>query len=202
MKVATAELVSASPYSQSRHYDESEAPKKPGELSGDYEVRTWRHRMHVNHEGLVEIPPMSFANALKEAAKRRSDKIKGSGQKTYTKKFEAGVMVTEPLVLPMKAEDVPGESLFVPSDGIRGSGKRVTKIFSRIDSWAGSVRFFVFDDVITEDIFMQTLKTAGMLVGIGRFRPERLGYYGRFNVKSLDWREEHEAVESAGKKKR
>jgi len=184
MKQAVVNLKSVTPYSQSKHY---EVAKLSGESHGDYEVRTWRERMHVTPDGCVQMPAMSFSNCLKTSAKRLSIKIKGGGQKTYTKSFEAGLLVLEPLNLDVKAADVPSDCLFVPSDGIKGSGKRVTKYFPRIDEWSGTVTFHILDDVITQDVFETVLCNAGSLVGLGRFRPENGGYYGRFNADLKQW---------------
>ena len=182
MKRYTATLRSISPYSQSRHYDE---PKLEKESSDAYERRTWRNRMHTTQDGEVYIPPMSFKNCLSEAAKFLSMQIPGKGKATYTKHFEAGVMVIDQLCLGVKADAVPGDSLFVPADGVRGSGKRVTKIFPRIDQWAGTVDIYVLDETITQEVLLQHFKEAGSLIGIGRFRPRKNGFFGRFAVDSL-----------------
>ena len=193
MKVAIAKLVSVSAYSQSRHYSD-DVPRKAKELPGAYEERTWRSRLHVTPDGYVEIPGTSFANSLKACAKRLKLQVPGKGRVEFTKYFEAGIMVPDSLKLPIKAEDVQCDKLFVPSDGKRGGGKRVTKFFPRIDSWSGDVTFYIFDDIITEDVFTQVLRACGMLVGIGRFRPENCGFYGRFDVKSIHWTEDAESM--------
>lgn len=196
MKIAMAHLTSESPYSQGKHYSKQDVPALSKELHDAYERRTWRNRMHVTREGNVEIPGTAFANALKEAAKRLKLQIPGKGRVEYTKYFEAGIMCTDGIVLPVKAADVKGEQLFVPSDGRRGGGKRVTKFFPRIEDWAGDVRFYIFDDVITQDVFSRVLIAAGQIVGIGRFRPQSCGFYGRFSVDSITWQEDG-ALEAA-----
>lgn len=199
MKSAIAELVGESPYSQSKHYEKEDVPELKGETHHAYEIRTWRNRMHVTDDGFVEMPGMGFANSIKYAAGRMSLKIKGGGMKTYTKNFESGIMVPGNVKLDIKAADVPFDKLFVPSDGKRGGGSRVTKFFPRIDAWKAAVTFFTFDDVITDDIFARVLVYAGQLVGVGRFRPQNLGFYGRFSVKSLRWMEEDETVAAIAK---
>ncbi len=65
------------------------------------------NRAHVNDDGYMFIPPMAFKNCLSEAAKYISQQIPGQGKATYTKHFEAGVMVLDPLVLPIKKEEIP-----------------------------------------------------------------------------------------------
>lgn len=184
MKTATATLKSVSPYSQSRHYQSEKLAK---ESPKDYEARTWRERMHSNEDGNVFIPPMSFKNCLSEIAKYLGMQIPGKGKSTYTKHIEAGILVTDPLVLPEKAADVKGEWLFVPADGRRGSGKRVEKCFPVVPTWRGDVTFYVMDETVTQDVFRHHLEQAGAFIGIGRFRPRNNGYYGRFTVEGLKW---------------
>jgi len=179
MKECLVTLKGVAPYSQSRFHNTEKLEK---EAHDDYEKRTWRNKLHVNTGGRVFIPPMAFKNCLSECAKYLSVQIPGKGKTTYTKHFEAGVLVTEPLVLPLKPEDVKGEWLHVPSDGRRGGTKRVLKCFPLIPHWTGEVLFYIFDETITEEVFNYHLDQAGKFIGIGRFRPRNNGYYGRFDI--------------------
>ncbi len=184
MKAAICELESTSPYSQSKFYQTEKLPK---ERPDDYEARTWRDRLHVNEEGKVFIPPMAFKNCLSSAAKYLGIQIPGKGKATFTKHIEAGVIVTEGLALQVKKEEVPGEWFFVPADGKRGGGKRVRKCFPIILSWKGEVTFYIIDETITENVFRQHLEESGKFIGIGRFRPQNNGFYGRFRVNEIAW---------------
>jgi hypothetical protein len=190
MRVATATLESISPYSQSRHHETARLQRGTGtetETEKDYEARTWRERCHIDAGGHLFIPPMAFKNCLAEIAKYLSVKIPGKGKSTYTKHFEAGIMVLEGLTLPITKDNVAGEWLFVPSTGRRGDGKRVSKCFPVVPEWKGTVTFHVLDDMITPAVFEQHLSEAGNFIGIGRFRPRNNGYYGRFRVKAVKW---------------
>lgn len=188
MKTATIAIEGVSPYSQSKHYDKVTIPKLQGESERDYESRTWRNRLHVDEDSNVFIPPMAFKNCLAEAAKFLSLTIPGKGKATYTKHFEAGVLVTDPLVLPLKRDDVESECLFVPSDGVRGSGKRVEKVFPVIRKWSGTIQVLVFDETVlnkmndSQTVLRHVIEQGGMFIGIGRFRPRNNGFYGRFKV--------------------
>lgn len=184
MRTAIVELESVSPYSQSKFYQTEKLAK---ERPDDYERRTWRDRLHVNDDGFVFIPPMSFKNCLSAIAKYLSIQIPGKGKSTFTKHIEAGILVTDPLILPVKRDDVAGEWFFVPADGRRGSGKRVMKRFPVIPSWKGQVIFYVLDDTVTSDVFVQHLEEAGKFIGIGRFRPQNNGFYGRFRINDIAW---------------
>lgn len=197
MHIAKATLKSVTPYSQSKNIDPLEVPKKPKETHDAYEGRTWRHRIHVGASGNVVIPRTAFPNCVKAAARRLQIQVPGKGKTQYTKYFEAGIDVMDDLELPLKADDVRGERLFVPANGKPGAGGRVYRTFPKVDRWEGVVTFIILDDIITEDVFTQVLRSAGMLVGIGRFRPENRGFYGRFAVERVEWIEDGDAVIAA-----
>jgi hypothetical protein len=195
MHIAKVTIEGTSPYSQSRNIDKLEHPKKPKEQPDDYEQRTWRYRMHVDSEGYVEIPGTAFADSLKAAARRLQLQVPSKGKTQWTKYFEAGIDVPMPTRLGVKADSVVCDRLFVPSDAKQGGGTRVYRHFPRIEAgWSGGVTFFVMDDMITESVFTQVLRSAGILVGIGRFRPEKRGFYGRFRVNSVEWIEDGDAA--------
>lgn len=184
MRTAFAHLRSVSPYSQSRYIQQK---KTRDQTHAEFEAESWRQRMHVNKDGNVIMPPMCFKNCLSEAAKYKPLQIPGKGKTTYTKHIEAGVLAYTPLVLDIKAEDVEGEWLHVPSDGKRGGSARVEKCFPLIMEWGGVVEFSVLDDIIPEEIFQTYLEDAGQFIGVGRFRPRNNGYYGRFAVERIEW---------------
>ena len=94
-------------------------------------------------------------------------------------------MVTDPLTLSIKKDAVESEELFVPSDGKAGGSSRVWKTFPIIKEWEGEITILVLDEVITEKVLARHLDIAGKFKGIGRFRPENAGYYGRFEVKGI-----------------
>ena len=74
MKRAICKLRSLSAYSQSKKTD---SPRAERESAKDHETRVWRERCHVTDEGFIFIPPMAFANSLKEAAKYLSIQVSG-----------------------------------------------------------------------------------------------------------------------------
>lgn len=186
-RIAVAHLRSISPYSPSRNY-ERDVPKNPGETADEYEARTWRNRCHVS-DGKVIIPGTCYKNSLVDAAQYNPRKIKGAGAQTYTKHFEAGVMVPGSLALPISPEEADGVWLHVSAKGIRGSkgGGRVWRRFPMFQHWEGVVQYYLFDDLISKDVFAETLEESGMFIGIGRYRPRNNGINGRFEVTKIDW---------------
>jgi len=57
-----------------------------------------------------------------------------------------------------------------------------------IPNWNGDVEYYVLDETITPDVFEKHLQEAGNFIGIGRFRPENGGFYGRYKVNKISWK--------------
>ncbi len=184
MRHVSVTFTGVSPYSQSRMHD---TPKLDKERPDDYERRTWREKCTTDKSGQVVIPAMAFKQALPVAARKLGLQIPGRGKSTYTKYFEADVLCEDDVPLGVKKDDVASIVINANADGVRGSGKRVKRIFPIIHDWSGVVRFTIFDDTITESVFEEVFKAAGFGVGIGRFRPENGGYNGRFAPTAFDW---------------
>lgn len=194
MKIVTATLIGKSPMSQSRAI---QVAKETGESHDAYEQRTWRERLHTD-KGRVIVPASALKNMLGDIAKFLGESIPGKGKATWTKHYEAGVMVVEPMVLNVATKDVQGERLFVPASGKRGDGKRVWKTFPLIpEGWQGQAQFLVMDPQILGDLdmhakdvaksaFVRHLSHAGKFIGLGRFRPRNNGFYGRFAVDGIE----------------
>jgi hypothetical protein len=186
MRIATVTLESCSPYGQGRFIVEK---KSRDETHEDFENRIWRERTHYDSDGMCFIPPMAFKNSLAEAAKYKSEKIPGEGNAKWTKHFDAGVLVVQPLSLGVKKDDVQCTSLHLPSDGRPGGSTRVLKHMPTFQKWGGDVEYLVLDDKINEDVFERYVEDSGTFIGIGVFRPRNRGYWGRFDVNKVTWKE-------------
>lgn len=130
---------------------------------------------------------VAVKNCLSECAKFLGESVPGKGKATYTKHFEAGTLVTDPLQLGVKADKIDGERLFVPASGKRGDGKRVWKTFPVLREWETSGTVYLLDPVLIDkpDKVREYLEHAGKFIGLGRFRPRNNGFYGRFKVESF-----------------
>lgn len=192
MKTYRVTLESHTPYSQSKFH---EVPKLDKEGADDYDKRTVLEHLHYDAKTEeVYIPPMAIKNCLADTAKFLAMKIPGQGKATYTKHFLAGIMLFEPIYLGIKKHAVAIDSNFLNTDGVRGSGKRAIRRFPRIDYWQATFNIMVADETITAPVLKRHLEQAGVLVGIGRFRPRNGGFYGRFTLQAF---EEIEMVEAA-----
>lgn len=160
--------------------------KKSDETHEQLEERVWREKVRRNTDGHVYIQPFALKNALEAAGSRLNMKL--TGKSTYTKLFRQGVVINDDIVLkdrngkPVTIDAIKPIPMFVPSDGKRGSGKRVMRIFPQIQEWFASVEIMCFDQRLTEDVVRAHLEEAGKFIGFGSMRVENGGVAGRFAV--------------------
>lgn len=181
-----------SPLSQSRNHGE---PRIEGESLDDYDARTWRSKLNVGPAGTIVIPAHGLHQAIAAAAKYSGRQIPGQGKKTWTAKFTTGIALfddCDTAIAPAEAQMV---TISANSDGVRGSGKRVTRRFPFLPpGWTASFEVMILDPIITETIFREMLELSGMFIGVGRFRPEKGGTNGRFAIDRLVWEDNRRAV--------
>jgi hypothetical protein len=167
-------------------------PKRDNETHEQLERRTWPQKIHLDENGEIILPGLAFKNALDSAGSWLGTKIPGKGNATYAKRFRCGVVIDSDLKILNGAgqsatpEDIEEIEMFVPSDGKRGGGKRVSKIFPRLPEWSANGVCYVMDEAITEDVFCSHLKAAGQFIGFGSMRVENGGTTGRFKFTPAD----------------
>jgi hypothetical protein len=182
------ENIPGSPYSQSAKHD---TPFLDREQHDAWEQRTWRNKMTTNKDDVVCVPAMAFKQCIDTAAQKIGEKVKGRRGATYKNFFASGFFCEADVPLangkPIKKADVESVQISANADGVRGSGKRVPRRFPLIPKWHGVAMFTIVDDLLTPEIFEQHVKSAGIVVGIGRFRPEKGGTNGRFKAVKFEW---------------
>lgn len=184
-KDVSVTLFSKSPYSPSAPL---RSTRGPNESADEFDQRCWREHMHTTGDNKnVVIPCMAFKKALEDAASYKGEKVQGKGGARYGKHFGAGVMMSGDVVLPIRPETVEHKMFYCHADGKRTCGTRVWRRFPDIPSWEGEIVFTIIDPIITKAVFEKTLEAAGLFIGVGRFRPQNKGFYGRFGFKDLVW---------------
>lgn len=181
MKKFVAELKGLTPYGQGKNHQEE---KLPQELNDAYAERTWRSKLH-SAVGEVYIPPMAFKILLESTAKYLKTPIPGRLKETYTKHYRQGVIIPDPVMLGIRVEDVRYEKVFTWAEPQR-RGTRVWRYFPVIDSWAGILSILAIDDIFTPKVIYEHLNMGGKLVGIGVWRPESSGLWGKFDVTNFE----------------
>ena len=201
MKKSVCTFEATTPYSQSKPICEEEFPKKDDgkEKADAWDKRVCREHLHYNQDGRVFIPGAQFKNAITDAASYLGIKIKGRGASTYAKHLRSGVCVVDDLYpevliggkwVPNATKDmIPTEAVYVDAMPGKAGGGRVWRNYPVFQSWRGQIAFIIVDGEITEGVWKEHLEAAGLLIGIGRWRAERGGNYGRFVLRSHTWTE-------------
>jgi hypothetical protein len=180
-----AHLKSTAPISFSRYLEVKKTSKESHE---DYDEAQWRNRANVDKDGNVIIPPFAIKNMLDGAAARLGMRT-GVKTRTFKAVFESSIMVLEGIKLPFTRETLESETRMVPSDGkpsAYSKGARVQRTFPKIEEWEGDVTIHVLDEAINQNVLKQHLEHGGLFIGLGSFRVQNRGIYGRFIVESLE----------------
>lgn len=161
------------------------------ETHDQFDQRTWQEKVRRDDQGRVYWPHFAIKNALEESGKFLSMKIPGEGKKTFTDRFRKGILVVTPMYLQLHngrqvtIDDIVPERLFVPSDGKRGSGKRVMRTFPSLPKWQGTAEIHIADPKITDEVLIEHLETVGQFIGFGSMRIGNGGVNGMSEVQLL-----------------
>jgi hypothetical protein len=175
MKKYKVEITGITPLLQNKPeeygFDEQWVQKK---ASTDWEAEGLK-KLYVDAEGTIYQPATHIDRALIEAGKKI--KVKGQGKATYSKLFGSMVAVEEFEIVHKKQDYTIHKSLVV----IPSTKGRVMRYRPMFKEWV--LEFHIeFEDEIPSDVVKEALEIAGKYVGIGDWRPEKKGKFGKFQV--------------------
>ena len=178
------QIAGTSPYSQSRRADLFEA-KKSDESADEFDERTWRLKAHVTDDGdSIIIPAHGMHQAIIEGAQkgRLIPTAAKSKAERLNKRVTTGIMLIGDVQTNMKLSECRKVTIQANTDGKRGSGKRVPRRFPEWSPWTASFDVALLDDTLTIDDLVKAVTWAGLVAGVGRFRPTNGGHNGRFKI--------------------
>ena len=175
MKKYKVEITGITPLLQNKPaeygFDEQWVEKK---ASTDWEKEALT-KLYVNSDGIIYQPATHIDRALIEAGKKI--KVKGQGKATYSKLFGSMVSVEE-FEMTHKIQDYEIYKSLVVIPSTKGRVMRYRPMFKE---W--SFEFHInSEDEISSDVIKEALEIAGKYVGIGDWRPEKKGKFGKFQV--------------------
>lgn len=172
---------------------QTDKPPKGQMSDDDYDAKYWRERAHYDDEDRLHLPPLAVQKAVIAAAKRSGERIGGGARgQGWTGKFESGLSTGGAMCLyadgkQLTVDDLKMKKLFVPADGKAGSGSRVHRRFPYLPmGWLAQGEIDILDPIIPPEKLEQFLGDAGLYVGIGLWRPEKRGLWGRFVVAEFE----------------
>jgi hypothetical protein len=137
-------------------------------------------------DGSIYFPGAAIARMLREAGV--SHKQRGS-RKSLKYVIPAAVIVLDDQIMlrdangdPMKDFEVDSRPVTIPA-----TKGRIMRHRPRFNSWGAEISLEIDPQMIDADTVQQLLTEGGTRIGIGDFRPERGGPFGRFAV--VQWAE-------------
>ena len=147
------------------------------QASTDWEKEALK-KIYKDAEGTIYQPSEHIIKVLIDAGKKL--KMKGAGKATYSKIFGSMVQV-EPNAIPHLNPkfDIHKSLVVIPS-----TKGRVMRYRPKFDKWG--LKFSVlFEDEIKPEIIKEALEIGGKYSGLGDWRPEKKGRFGKFQVVSF-----------------
>ena len=152
-------------------FDEQWVEKKASE---DWEKEALK-KLYRDSKGNCYIPSNHVERTIIEGGKKI--KMKGAGKATYSKIFGSMVSV-EPFELVLKPQKYEIHKCLVVIPSTKGRIMRYRPMFK---NW--ELEFEVeFEDEISPAVIKEALEIAGKYSGIGDWRPEKKGKFGKFQV--------------------
>jgi hypothetical protein len=175
MKKIKVEITGVTPLLQNKPeeygFDEQWVEKK---ASTDYEKEALK-KLYVTPEGEIYQPGVHIERCLIDSGKKI--RVKGQGKATYSKLFGSMVTVEEDVILIEPQDFIINKTLVV----IPSTKGRVMRYRPEFKKWS-----MVFHINIEEEIDVsavrEALDIAGKYTGLGDWRPEKKGKFGKFQV--------------------
>lgn len=131
------------------------------------------------YENKPHIPAVYLKNSLSEASKQF--KIIGKGKSTYSKLVASTVDVS-PDMIPLNSGEY--EVFRISAVNPMTKGRMMTER-PRYNKWSATFEIIINDSAVPISVLNEILEQAGKYVGIGDWRPEKKGMYGKFMITSF-----------------
>jgi len=170
-KTFKVKIEGISPYLMHKFSMEKQSNTRPGVPNWEAEAEK---ALYKNPKGEIYIPSSQIHSCLINAGKDM--RIEGKGKATYSKKFGAFVLIDpyELVISPQKYE--------IDEKAVVVQKSRIIRFRPRWDKWTVEFEVHVLEEGISGEIVKEALDYGGRYAGIGDFRPEKKGPFGRFHV--------------------
>ena len=134
--------------------------------------------LYFDEEGRLGIPGPNVFRSLIDSGKYF--KIGRRSMTTAASSMVPGAVLFDTLFCELDSEGgfvIDSRPVRIPS-----TGGRVLKHRAKFEDWALSFRVELDTEIITLATFRDLVDSAGQRIGLGDFRPDRKGIFGRFRV--------------------
>jgi len=147
------------------------------QASTDWEKEALK-KLYKDADGVIYQPSEHIIRTLIDAGKKI--RMKGAGKATYSKIFGSMVQV-EPDTIPHLNQDFEIHKSLVVIPSTKG---RIMRYRPKINKW-GLKFSILFEEEIKPETIKEALEIAGKYSGLGDWRPEKKGRFGKFQVVSF-----------------
>lgn len=136
---------------------------------------------YIAADGTYYFSAFAIPNAM--AAAGSNHKLRGS-RKTLRFVVPSAVTLTSDTITICNGTGKPAKSFEVDSRPVTipATKGRVMRHRPRFDQWSAKFEMLLNEDLLPDQLAHQLLNEAGMTIGVGDFRPEKRGPFGRFRV--------------------
>jgi hypothetical protein len=188
MKTVKVEIRGITPLLVHKFGEHAEIGKKTRRIEvNDKDPREEARRVaYIASDGTYFFSAFAIPNAMGSAGS--SHKTKGSRKSLRFVVPSAVRMETDTVTIlngsgPAKDFEVDARPVTIPA-----TKGRVMRYRPRFNAWGARFILHVDDELLSPEMAHQLLNEAGQSIGIGDFRPEKRGPFGRFRV--TEWNEE------------
>ena len=136
-----------------------------------------RLRLYKDADGHLCHPSEAFTRAMVKAVAGRK-----FGKLFATAAMKGSVFITETMSIIEDAKGNPLTKYDIDRRSVVVGKARVLRCRPIFTQWSIRIAFEVNTAILRPDQVKQSLALAGMVVGVGDFRPEKGGRFGRFTV--------------------
>lgn len=173
MKIAI-EITGVSPLLMNRFIDESGIKRDKSLTAREEAEKT----AYLTEEGKLYYPPENILSCIMSGGRFHKD---GKTKITTARSslVPAGVSVVDKILYFSQPSsfEVDSRAVVIPS-----TGGRIMKHRARLDDWVLEFNLTLDTAIFHEKTLRAIIDDAGSKCGLGDFRPERKGYFGRFVV--------------------
>lgn len=170
------------------HNAASMAPRDPGALKGakkPYALDSLEPLMYINAAGNLFIPSAAFRNAMIAGSKGRKIGKVGAAGVIAGSVFPAGdeVALLDPKTKkPLTPASVVEDRRSAVNNNCKPPA-RIIAIRPRLNAWSCTLELEIDTTLINIEVVSEILQIAGKIIGVGAFRVEKKGTFGRFDAK-------------------
>ena len=136
-------------------------------------------RFYTDKNMNICTPGIHIERSLIAAGKKL--RVKGAGKATYSKIFGSMLSVSPDLIIHQFQEYTVHKSLVV----IPSTKGRILRCRPMLERWQLDFTVSVEEEDISDEVVKEALKIAGKFCGIGDWRPEKAGKFGKFETISF-----------------